>query len=143
MQDSARVSKTISKDTFFYGPLHGHLPPISKTIQVRQKDVQDSAGVSKMILKDTFFYGPLHDHLPPISKTIQVRQTRRAGQCWRSKDDLKRHVLLWTSTRPLTSNLRDVPVSADLQELIYISSVRTLSVVWKTYRERWMIGTDV
>ena len=34
----------------------------------------------------------------------------------------------------------DVPVLADQQEIIYIRSV--LDVVWKTYRERRMIGTD-
>ena len=36
----------------------------------------------------------------------------------------------------------DVPVLADQQEPIYISSVQTQDVVWKTYQERWMIGTD-
>ena len=36
----------------------------------------------------------------------------------------------------------DVPGLTDLQELIYISSVRTQGVVWKTYQERWIIGTD-
>ena len=37
-------------------------------------------------------------HLPPITKIIQVRRTRHAGHCWRSKDELVRHVLLWTPT---------------------------------------------
>ena len=36
----------------------------------------------------------------------------------------------------------DSPMLADHQEQIYISSVRTQDVVWKTCRERWMIGTD-
>ena len=40
----------------------------------------------------------LYGHLPPITKTIQVRQTRHAGHCWRSRDELKRDVLLWTPT---------------------------------------------
>ena len=31
---------------------------------------------------------------------------------------------------------------ADLQELIYISSVQTLGVVWKTRLERWTVGKD-
>ena len=39
----------------------------------------------------------LYGHLPPITKTIQARRTRRAGQCWRSKDELVSDVLLWTS----------------------------------------------
>ena len=40
----------------------------------------------------------LYGHQPPITKTIQVRRTRHAGQCWRSRDELKSDVLLWTST---------------------------------------------
>ena len=38
----------------------------------------------------------LYGHLPPITKTIQVRRTKPAGHCWRSKDELKSDVLLWT-----------------------------------------------
>ena len=40
----------------------------------------------------------LYGHLPPITKTIQVRRTRHAGHCWRSRNELIRDVLLWTST---------------------------------------------
>ena len=40
----------------------------------------------------------LYDHLSPITKTIQVRRTRHAGHCWRSRDELIRNVLLWTTT---------------------------------------------
>ena len=40
----------------------------------------------------------LYGHLPPITKTIQVRRTTHAGHCWRSRDELIRDVLLWTST---------------------------------------------
>ena len=40
----------------------------------------------------------LFGHLPPITKTIQVRRTRHAGHCWRSRDELISHVLLWTPT---------------------------------------------
>ena len=40
----------------------------------------------------------LYGHLPPITKTIQVRQTRHAGHCWKSRDELKSDVLLWTLT---------------------------------------------
>ena len=36
----------------------------------------------------------------------------------------------------------DVPVLANQQELIYTTSVRTQDVVWKTYWEQWMIGTN-
>ena len=40
----------------------------------------------------------LYGHLPPITKTIQVRRTRHAGHCWRSRDELIRDVVLWTTT---------------------------------------------
>ena len=40
----------------------------------------------------------LYDHLPPISKTIQIRWTRQVGHCWRSKNEIKSGVLLWTSS---------------------------------------------
>ena len=40
----------------------------------------------------------LYGHLPPITKTIQVRRTRHAGHCWRSRDELRRDVLLWIPT---------------------------------------------
>ena len=39
---------------------------------------------------------PLYDHQPPITKTIQIRRIRRAGHCWRSRDELISDVLLWT-----------------------------------------------
>ena len=39
----------------------------------------------------------LYGHLPRITKIIQVRRTRHAGHCWRSRDELIRDVLLWTS----------------------------------------------
>ena len=38
----------------------------------------------------------LYGRLPPIMKSIQVRRTRRAGHCWRSKDELISDVLQWT-----------------------------------------------
>ena len=40
----------------------------------------------------------LYGHIPPLTKTIQVRRTRNARHCWRSRDELIRDVLLWTST---------------------------------------------
>ena len=36
----------------------------------------------------------------------------------------------------------DAPILANRQELIYISSVRTQGVVWRTLWKRWIIGTD-
>ena len=40
----------------------------------------------------------LYGHLPPVTKTIQVRRTRHAGHSWRSRDEIKSDVLLWTPT---------------------------------------------
>ena len=40
----------------------------------------------------------LYGHLHPITKTIQVRRNRLVGHCWRSKDELRSDVLLWTPT---------------------------------------------
>ena len=41
----------------------------------------------------------LYGHLPPITKTIQVRRTRHAEHCWRSKDELISHVLLYVQAK--------------------------------------------
>ena len=38
----------------------------------------------------------LYGHLSLITKTIQVRGTRHARHCWRSRDELRSDVLLWT-----------------------------------------------
>ena len=38
----------------------------------------------------------LYGYLPPITKIIQIRRTRHAGHSWRSRDELKSDVLLWT-----------------------------------------------
>ena len=40
----------------------------------------------------------LYGYLPSITKTIQARRTRHAGHCWRSRDELRSDVLLWTPT---------------------------------------------
>ena len=40
----------------------------------------------------------LYGHLPPIMKTIKVRRTRHAGQCWKSRDELRSDILLWAPT---------------------------------------------
>ena len=40
----------------------------------------------------------LYGHLPHITKTIQVTRTKYAGHCWKSRDELISHVILWTPT---------------------------------------------
>ena len=40
----------------------------------------------------------LYSHLPLISKTIQIRWKRYAGIYWRSKNEFKSGVFLWTSS---------------------------------------------
>ena len=49
-------------------------------------------------LRATPLETPTIQTLAPITKTIQLRRTRHAGHCWRSKDDLRSDVLLWTPT---------------------------------------------
>ena len=41
----------------------------------------------------------LYGHQPPVTKTIKIRRTRHAEHCWRSRDELKRYVLLWTPSQ--------------------------------------------
>ena len=38
----------------------------------------------------------LYGHQSPITKTIQIRRTGHAGHCWRSRDELRSDLLLWT-----------------------------------------------
>ena len=38
----------------------------------------------------------LYGHPSPITKTIKICRIRHARHCWRSKDELISHVLMWT-----------------------------------------------
>ena len=90
--------------------LYGHLPPITKTIQVRRTRHAGHCWRSRdELISDVFLWTPTHGRakagrlartyiLPPITKTIQVRRTRHAGHCWRSRDELISDVILWTPT---------------------------------------------
>ena len=40
----------------------------------------------------------LYGQLPLITKTIKIRRIRHAGHCWRSRDELIRDILPWTSS---------------------------------------------
>ena len=59
-------------------------------------------GMLRAILNKSWRQHPtrhqLYGHLPPITKAIQARRTRRAGHCWRSRDELISDVHLWTPT---------------------------------------------
>ena len=48
----------------------------------------------------------LYHHLPPLTKTIKIRRTWHAGHCWRSRDELIRDVLLWTSSHGRATAVR-------------------------------------
>ena len=90
----------------------------------------------------------LYGHLPPISKTIQIRQTRPAGHCWRSKDELKSDVLLWTPphgcARPPTKtylkqlctdtgcSLEDLPETMDDRDdwREWVREIRASNMTW-------------
>ena len=57
----------------------------------------------------------LYSHLPPTTKTIQVRRTRRAGHCWRSRDELISDVLLWAPSNDRAKAER--PAQTYIQQL--------------------------
>ena len=82
----------------------------------------------------------LYGHLPLISKTIQVRRTRYAGYFWRNKDVIICDVLLWTPIHGHVSVGR--PTRIYLYRWYKTKFSAALGVVWKTCRERWMIGMD-
>ena len=71
----------------------------------------------------------LYGHLPPITKTIQARRTRPAGHCWRSRDELRSHVLLWTP--------RYDRAKAGWPDRTYIQRIRDVAL--KTCQRRWTI----
>ena len=74
----------------------------------------------------------LYGHLPPITKTIQIRRTRHAGHWWRSRDELRSNVLLWTPTYGRAKAGRFAGT--------YSSYVRIQDVALKTCQRRWTIG---
>ena len=89
--------------------------------------------------KATSYFEKMREGKP--HKTAVVRplssylKTHPSKICWRSKNELISDVLLKTTTI-------DMPMLADQQEFIYISSVRTQDIVWRTCLEWWMRGTD-
>ena len=68
------------------------------TIRMEKKLDSNYIRMLRAILNKSWRQHPtkqrLFGHLPPITKTIQVRRTRRAGHCWRSKDELISDILL-------------------------------------------------
>ena len=73
------------------------------TKQIEKKIDSNYTWMLRAILNKSWRQHPtkqqLYGHLPLITKTIKVRRTRHAGHCWRSKDELKSDVLLWTSAK--------------------------------------------
>ena len=70
------------------------------TVRLEKKVDGNYSRMLRAILNKSWRQHPtrhqLYGHLPPITKTIQVR---RAGYCWRSRDELISDVFLWTPTR--------------------------------------------
>ena len=94
----------------------------------------------RAILKKSWRQNPakhqLYGHLPPITKTIQVRLTRHAGHCWRSKDELKNDVLLWTPAYGQAKAGR--PARTYIQQLCEDTGCTPKDVPEViTYREKW------
>ena len=75
----------------------------------------------------------LYGHLPPIMKAIQVRWTRRAGHCWRSRDELISDV--FNGPPHMAEQKQD-----DQLEPIYSSYVRIRDVALRTCQKWWTIG---
>ena len=72
--------------------LYGHLPPITKTIQVRRTRHAGHCWRSKgELIRDVLLWTPTYGR-------AKAGRTRHAGHCWRSKGELIRDVLLWTPT---------------------------------------------
>ena len=79
----------------------------------------------------------LYGHLPSITKTIKVRWTRRAGHCWRIKDELISDVFIWPSkSRMPSSDLH----TADLR--IWDVALRT-SQKWLTIEKSGERGSRI
>ena len=72
----------------------------------------------------------VYDHLAVITKTIQVWRKRHAGGIRMN----------WFVTFSYGLLHSDMALLAGLQELT--NCVRTKGVVWKTCRERWIIGME-
>ena len=72
-----------------------------------------------------------------VSVGYHVTRRTYAKHCWRNKEELMFETIFF-----LRPQLMNVPVLGYQQELICISSVWTVDVVWKILWERWMIETD-
>ena len=74
----------------------------------------------------------LYGQLPPITKTIKIRRTKRAGHCWRRRDEL-------ISDYSCGSLHMDEQRQDDQLETTYSSSMPIWDVGLKTCRKQWMI----
>ena len=99
----------------------------------------------------------LYGHQQPILKTIKIRRTRRAGYCWRRKDELISDILLWTPShgrakagRPARTciqqlfvdtgyNLEELPGAMDDRDgwLESVRDICTGSAIWWWYSNTW------
>ena len=161
-------TRTNSEVTFFYRPLHmyilnkswkqhptrhqlyGHLPPITKTIQVRRTRHAGHCWRSRdELIRDVLLWIPTHGRAKAgrPARTYIQQLCEDTGCC---PEDLPRAMNDWEEWREWVRDIRatsaiwwwwwwhmDEPVLADLQELTYNTSVWTQGVV----RKRLMIGT--
>ena len=72
------------------------------TLTKRMEKRLDGNYTLRVILNKSWRQPPtkqqLYGHLPHITKSINVRRTIHAKYCWRSRDELKSDVLLWTAS---------------------------------------------
>ena len=129
---------------------------------LQKKDDWNYTRMLRAILNKSWRQHPtrhqLYGHLPPITKTIQVRRTRHAEHCWRSRDELKSDVLLWTPTygrakagRPARTyiqqlcedtgcSLEDLPDAMNDREM-WQEGVRDIRASGTTWRWWWNVKT--
>ena len=96
---------------------------------------KNAASNTEQVLEATPTKQQLYGHIPSITKTIKFKWTRHAGHNWRSRDEVIRDILLWTTSYGQRLD--------DQRETIYNSSLPIQNVAWMTCRDQWTIGMMV
>ena len=66
------------------------------TLTKRMEKKLDGNNIRMLQVLEAAPHKVLYCPLPPITKVIKIKRTWHAGHCWRSRDELKGDVLLWT-----------------------------------------------
>ena len=167
MLDIAEEARMISKVTFFYGPLHDHLPPISQTIQGRRTR---HAGHCWKSNNDLMSDVPLRTSTRLLTSHLTLHSCKANKTDWALLEKKERTYKWRSSMDPNTTTHlpSHKPSKLDKQDMLNIageertnlsgtffygtcqcypaiknySSLRTRDGVEKICREWWMIWTD-